>query len=128
MIPVFIVASVYAACVRLAGWILGRVRVRWQHGYAYFALVAAISLFLRLLGGSERHLPVPVALALGLAGQLVVGTVFFASRATNADNQPIGARRALLLSALAAAFLMLVLAGLLLLARALGPADSVPMP
>lgn len=130
LIPVFIVATSYAACARLAGWLLGRVRVRWKHGYAYFALTAAISLAFRLLSGSVKALPVPVpvALALGLATQIGVGAWFFGARATGADDQPIGARRALLLSALAGAFLMLILVGLLLLARALAPTGAVHLP
>jgi formate hydrogenlyase subunit 4 len=130
LIPVFIVATSYAACARLSGWLLGRVRVRWQHGYAYFALTAAISLALRLLTGAGRvlPLPLPVALAIGLATQVAVGGLFFGARATGPDDKPIGARRALVLSALASAFLMLVLAGLLLMARALGPAGSVGFP
>ncbi len=126
VIPVLIVATSYAACVRLAGWLLGRARVSWQHGYAYFGLVAGISLLVRLLGRSWPALPVPLALGLGLAAQILVGTWFFSTRATTAEGVPLGWRRALQLAALSSAFLLLVLALLLLIARSMGPIPTAP--
>jgi hypothetical protein len=121
-LPIVVMTVLYAAVVKLAARILRFSGVRWPHAFVFAILIVVLSAAIRagsMYGGVQ--LPAIPGLLLGVILHVALGAWFFRSRATNQDGTAAGWLGGAKLCALTVGFLLMMGAGLLLIAQSLVP-------
>ncbi len=108
LVLVTIIPSIYGAYVRLSARLLGYMGVTWRQGFLFGFLVVVCSLLGRLIAFLVGYgMPIVSALLLGLFANLLIGGWLFSKRGVSTEGGPLGWGRAMKLTGVACAMLIL---------------------
>lgn len=108
-LPLLLTPVLYAALVKLSALFLRRIQLSWKHALVFgllAMLVGTIGAFANFATG--RVIPAPLAVLIGVAVQLALGSWYFKERACLVSGSPVGRVRGALLPLIAIAFSILL--------------------
>lgn len=121
-LPLALVMAMYASFLKLAARILRFRGVTWVRTFVFAALLFVLSMLVRgAIFYFEVQLPALIALSLGTGLHLFFGAWFFRARALGQDGQVVGWSGGAKLTAIAMAFLFLVVISLMAILLVLLP-------
>lgn len=123
LLPLVLALALVACFVKLAARILRRTLISWKSALL-FSLILFVLTTVKFLSGLSFSavLPPVVALLIGIAITLSVGSWFFSSRAITAEGSKVGWLGGLKLTSLSFGLMLLIAIPLIFVARGLLPA------
>jgi uncharacterized membrane protein len=98
LLSLLLLVAMYAGFAKLAARLYRKTKLSWKSAFGFGAMVALLAVLATALGSI---LPAVVVLTAGLALVVSAGAWFLASRAMDANGQPVGFKSAAALSAIA---------------------------
>lgn len=108
-LPLLLTPLLYAALIKVAAFILRRIKVSWKHALLFVLLamvVGAMGAFANL--ATDRVIPAPLVGLISVAVQLALGSWYFKDRARLVSGAPVGLGRGALLALIAIAFVVVL--------------------